>query len=100
MGERGRNAAADPGWAARLGPPARRRRVTVDSKTPMGARLRRARLDRSLSLADVGDALHVPARYIHAIETDDYAALPPTVYTRALIREYARYMGMNPAELL
>jgi len=66
----------------------------------MGARLRRGRLDRSLSLAEVGDALHVPARYIHAIETDDYAALPPTVYTRALIREYARYLGMNPAEVL
>jgi len=70
------------------------------SSTAIGTRLRRARLDRSLSLADVGDALHVPARYIHAIETDDYSALPPTVYTRALIREYARYLGINPTELL
>src|SRR5205823_7703432 len=31
---------------------------------------------------------------------DDYAALPPTVYTRALSREYARYLGINPAEVL
>jgi cytoskeleton protein RodZ len=74
----------------------------VDNRTPttVAARLRRARLDKSLSLADAGEALHVPARYIHAIETDDYAALPPTVYTRALIREYARYLGINPAEVL
>jgi cytoskeleton protein RodZ len=72
----------------------------VDSRAPVGARLRRGRLDRGLSLADLGEALHVPARYIHAIETDDYAALPPTVYTRALIREYARYLGINPAEVL
>src|SRR5690348_2933690 len=70
------------------------------TSTTVSARLRRARLDRGLTLADAGDALHVPARYIHAIETDDFAALPPTVYTRALIREYARFLGINPAEVL
>ncbi len=75
--------------------------VSLDSRSaPIGAVLRRARLDRGLSLSDVGEALHVAARYIHAIETDDYAALPPTVYTRALIREYARFLGLNPADLL
>jgi cytoskeleton protein RodZ len=72
----------------------------MDSRSaPLGAKLRRRRMDRGLSLEEAGEALHVPARYIHAIETDDFAALPPSVYARALIREYARYLGVDPSEL-
>lgn len=66
----------------------------------VGETLRRARMERGLSFADVDAALHVRERYLQALETDDYAALPPNVYTRALIREYARYLGINPAEIL
>jgi cytoskeletal protein RodZ len=47
----------------------------------------------------MAEALHVPVRYIDAIESDDFAALPPSVYARALIRSYARLVGVNPAEV-
>jgi len=52
-----------------------------------------------MSLSDAADALHVPTRYIQALEADDFTPLPPTVYTRALIREYARLLGINPADV-
>lgn len=42
----------------------------------------------------------MPVRYVHALEADDYAALPPAVYTRALVRAYARYLGLKPSELI
>jgi len=66
----------------------------------VGDTLRRARIARGLSIEDVENALHVRPHYVQAIETDDFALLPPTVYTRALIRDYARLVGLDPADLL
>jgi Helix-turn-helix domain/Domain of unknown function (DUF4115) len=66
----------------------------------VGDSLRRARIGRGLSLDDVESALHVRAHVVQALETDDFAALPPTVYTRALIRDYARLVGLDPTDLL
>src|SRR5438445_7253299 len=66
----------------------------------VGDSLRRARIAQGLSLNDVESALHVRPHFLQALETDDFAALPPTVYTRALIRDYARLVGLDPLELL
>ena len=66
----------------------------------VGEILRRARMERGLSFADVDAVLHVRERYLQALEADDYAALPPNVYTRALIREYARFLGLDPTVIL
>ena len=66
----------------------------------VGDSLRRARIAQSLSLTDVESALHVRLHHLQALETDDFGALPPTVYTRALIRDYARLVGLDPTELL
>lgn len=66
----------------------------------IGDLFRRTRTERGVSLGEAADALHVPVRYVHALESDDYAALPPAVYTRALVRAYARYLGLKPSELI
>lgn len=66
----------------------------------VGDRLRRARIGQGLSLEDVESTLHVRQHVVQALETDDFAGLPPTVYTRALIRDYARLVGLDPADLL
>jgi len=66
----------------------------------VGDSLRRARIAQGLSHADVEAALHVRLHYLQALETDDFGSLPPTVYTRALIRDYARLVGLDPTELL
>ncbi len=66
----------------------------------VGDTLRRARIARSMSVGDVEAALHVRPHYVQALETDDFALLPPTVYTRALIRDYARLVGLDPSDLL
>ena len=66
----------------------------------VGDTLRRARIARGLSFDDVESALRVRPQTLQALETDDFATLPPTVYTRALIRDYARLVGLDPADLL
>src|SRR5262245_48762331 len=66
----------------------------------IGSLLRQARNERALSLADVQQALRVSPRYLQALGSDDYAGLPPCVYARALIRQYASYLGLDAMELL
>lgn len=66
----------------------------------VGEILRRARVERGISLQQVEAALKVRLRYLQALETDDFPSLPPTVYTRALVRGYARFLGLSPAEML
>jgi hypothetical protein len=73
----------------------------MDSRrSTIGETLRRARVSRGLSLTDVEVAIRARARYLQALEADDFAALPPTAYTRVLIREYARFLGLDPAVVL
>jgi cytoskeletal protein RodZ len=66
----------------------------------IGDWLRRARTEKGLTIADVEQALKIRARYVQALETDDFAILPPMVYTRALLRDYARLLGLDPGEML
>jgi cytoskeletal protein RodZ len=62
----------------------------------LGETLRQARLDRGASLADAEAETHIRRKYLEALEAEDYAALPPMVYTRGFIRTYARYLGLDP----
>lgn len=73
----------------------------MEARPPsLGTLLRRARIERGLSLTDVEARLHVPLRQLEAVESDDFGPLPPAVYTRALIRNYARLVGLDPSALL
>ncbi|MEA2642160.1 MAG: hypothetical protein QOF51_3554, partial [Chloroflexota bacterium] len=65
-----------------------------------GEVLRRARLERGISLGDVETALKVRLRYLQALETDDYTSLPPSAYTRGLVQQYARFLGLDPARFV
>jgi cytoskeletal protein RodZ len=66
----------------------------------IGALLKEARTAQALSLNDVQEALHVNLKYLQALENDDYGALPPGVYARGLIRQYAAFVGLDPTEIL
>jgi cytoskeleton protein RodZ len=75
--------------------------IGTEGRPPtVGEILRRARLERRISLSEVESELHVRLRYLQALETDDYSVLPPSVYTRALVREYAKFLGLDPSQVL
>lgn len=66
----------------------------------MGERLRRARVEKHLTLEEVEETTKIRARYLRALEEEDYGELPEPVFTRGFLRTYARFLGLNPAELL
>ncbi|NMM51175.1 helix-turn-helix domain-containing protein [Paenibacillus aquistagni] len=65
----------------------------------LGQILKKARLERGLTLDDVQEATKIRKRYLEAIEEGDYKVLPGTFYVRAFVKTYAEHVGLNPDEL-
>lgn len=68
-------------------------------QTGIGATLREARNRRGIDLAEVEAATKIRARYLRAIENEEWEALPEGVYTRGFIRTYAGYLGLDGERL-
>ncbi|HZV54071.1 MAG TPA: RodZ domain-containing protein [Rhodocyclaceae bacterium] len=66
----------------------------------IGLLLRKAREARGLSVNDVVHSLKFSPRQIEALEADDMAALPGSVFVRGIIRSYARFLKLDPEPLL
>lgn len=65
----------------------------------VGTKLREARTRRKLNLADVEAATKIRCRYLRAIENDEWDQLPGDTYTRAFIRTYGRFLGLDGERL-
>lgn len=83
--------------------------MQVDSASPpvaeggalsAGARLRRAREMRGESINEVSLALKLAPRQVEALESGRYDALPGLAFVRGFMRNYARYLNLDPAPLL
>lgn len=62
----------------------------------LGQMLRDARETQGISLAQAEEATRIRRKYLEALEEADYAVLPPNVYVRGFIRNYAAYLGLDP----
>ncbi|MBB4012480.1 helix-turn-helix domain-containing protein [Niveibacterium umoris] len=65
-----------------------------------GVALRHAREARGLGVAEVASTLKLTARQIEAIESEQFEVLPGSAFARGFVRNYARYLGLDPAPLL
>jgi hypothetical protein len=65
----------------------------------IGPTLRDARGRRDLSLEDVEAATKIRARYLRALENEEWDVLPGGAYTRAFLRTYASYLGLDGERL-
>lgn len=65
----------------------------------VGNKLREARTRRSLSLQEVEEATKIRARYLRALEDDDWDQLPGDAYARAFIRTYGAFLGIDGERL-
>lgn len=65
-----------------------------------GARLRQVREMRGESINEVSQALKLAPRQVEALESGRYEALPGLAFVRGFMRNYARYLGLDPAPLL
>lgn len=61
----------------------------------IGNELREARTRRELSLAEVEAETKIRARYLQAIEDEEWDQLPEDTYARAFIRTYGRFLGLD-----
>ena len=61
--------------------------------------LRKERVAKDISLADIATKTHINVKYLEAIEQGSFDILPQT-YVRAFIREYALVVGLPPSEIL
>src|SRR6188472_1840803 len=61
----------------------------------VGKKLREARTRRKLTLQEVEAATKIRARYLQAIENEDWDQLPGDTYARAFIRTYAALLGLD-----
>lgn len=63
-----------------------------------GTWLRRQRELREISLREIADTSKISLRYLQALEDDRFDILPAAVFAKGFLRQYARYVGLDPEE--
>lgn len=66
----------------------------------LGTLLVRAREARGLTLEDAERDTRISRRYLQALETEQFEAIPAPVYARGFLRSYSQYLGLDPQEML
>jgi len=61
-----------------------------------GENLRRERELRGVDLRDIADATKISIRFLQALEQDRVEVLPGGIFPRSFVRQYARYLGLDP----
>ncbi|MFC1687470.1 helix-turn-helix domain-containing protein [Patescibacteria group bacterium] len=62
----------------------------------LGERLKKIREDRGEDLSLVASHLRIQPKYLAAIEAGNYLVLPGEVYVKNFLRQYAKYLDVNP----
>src|SRR5919108_116085 len=65
-----------------------------------GDNLRRERELRGVELREVAEATKISIRFLEALEQDRVDVLPGGIFPRAFVRQYARYLGLDPDRLV
>src|SRR5215472_4817909 len=66
----------------------------------VGERLRRERLKTGLDLDRVSQDTKIPARFLEAIEQEQFEKLPGRVFLFSFLRQYAQALGLDELELM
>lgn len=74
--------------------------VQEQPQVPAGAQLAALREARGWTIEQVASQLNLASRQIHALEADNYAALPGMVIVRGFIRAYAKLLRVDPVPIL
>lgn len=66
----------------------------------VGEILRRARQEAKLTLVDIAQTTRINLKYLEAIETNQFASLPPAAFTKGFIQNFAKAVNLNPKNVL
>ena len=65
-----------------------------------GQVLKEARERKDYDLNTIARRLRIRPDILRAIESGDFASMPPRGYTRNMVNAYARLLGLNPTEIV
>jgi cytoskeletal protein RodZ len=68
--------------------------------TDIGVTLREARMKARIDITEVERATKIRARYLRAMEHEEWDALPGPVYVKSFLRTYSDYLGLDTRMLL
>lgn len=71
--------------------------MSTTSNFELGPRLRAYRERRGITIAAVADSIKIKRSLLDDLERNDVSRWPPGIYGRALVREYAKSLGL-PAD--
>jgi cytoskeleton protein RodZ len=74
--------------------------AAIDTAESVGTALRKAREKRGVSLPQVSRDLCLKEDVLRALESRQYSALPKVPYCFGFVRSYARYLGLEPEEMV
>jgi len=64
-----------------------------------GEKLRQARRFKNLKLEDIAKKINISAKYLNALEEENYENLPSGLYRKNFLKEYASYLDLNNSDL-
>jgi cytoskeleton protein RodZ len=65
-----------------------------------GDTLRQARAHKGVTLKEAEQATRINRHHLAALEDEHFANLPPLIYQRGIVRNYASYLDLDPGKLL
>ncbi|MBI3610011.1 MAG: helix-turn-helix domain-containing protein [Nitrospirae bacterium] len=71
--------------------------IVIESLT--GSELRRIRESRGIPLQEIANKTRINITYLEFLEKNKYGSLPPPVYLRSYVLQYARMLGLDPIPL-
>jgi hypothetical protein len=69
--------------------------VLIDQHGYSGALLRAVRVVRNVDLQEMADTTRISARYLDAVESEDFEGLPSATFVRGYVREMARFLDLD-----
>jgi len=63
---------------------------------PIGEKLREARMRHGLDIADVEERTKIRAKYLRALENEEWSLLPGHTFVKTFLRTYAEQVGLDP----
>src|SRR6187200_2388917 len=66
----------------------------------IGAQLRETRMRRRIDISEVEAATKIRAKYLRALENEEWALLPGPTFVRTFLRTYAEAVGLDPHALV
>jgi cytoskeletal protein RodZ len=72
----------------------------IEMGLTVGQYLQRQRKEKKIPLEYVAEKTRITLAYLQALDKDDFHCLPGEFFTRGFLRTYAKFIQLDPAEVI